>query len=83
MSCRGFSLEILGTDRQFIHAQIEENDGRKLILSFAYVRPYSEEKAVFWGAMDAFSNLNQLPWVLIGDFNDYASQDEKVGGCVL
>lgn len=63
--------------------KVEERNGQIWILTVVYIRPNNEDKQEFWDEMLSFSNSNLLPWVMIGDFNDYAFQEEKLGGVFL
>ena len=55
-------------------------DGRDVILSCLYVQPHFNMKELFWTGMEVLAKKNTLPWVVIGDFNDIASIDEKWSG---
>lgn len=64
---------------QFIHTEIVENQSSWL-LTGVYVRPHCSLKTNFWNELFQMSQNVDLAWVVLGDFNDIASLDEKSGG---
>lgn len=46
-SDKGFSINVLGDDRQFIHTEVAMPGKEPWVLSFAYVRPNSQDKTLF------------------------------------
>ncbi|KAE8732459.1 hypothetical protein F3Y22_tig00002058pilonHSYRG00012 [Hibiscus syriacus] len=69
---------IRGHTDQIIHAEIQEN-GKRWLLSTVYVQSHSNKKDEFWeNIRDCSMNINQ-PWMVVGDFNDFATIEERVG----
>ncbi|KAJ8748137.1 hypothetical protein K2173_012607 [Erythroxylum novogranatense] len=69
-SCK---LDIISSTAQCIHARCDINLVPQII-SFVYVRPYTQWKDLFWTNLVEFSHT---PWTVIGDFNDYAAFDDS------
>lgn len=77
-----YTVEIMGSNEQVIHAKIFESGKDPWLLSTVYIRPYRHYKDRFWDHAKDFSLRHQLAWIMIGDSNDYFSANEKVGGSV-
>ncbi|XP_039050208.1 uncharacterized protein LOC120191304 [Hibiscus syriacus] len=63
---------------QVIHCEIQEND-KIWLLSTVYIQPHSTKKDEAWDNIYDYSTSVDLPWMIMGDFNDFASLDERVG----
>lgn len=73
------NVQVIHSTFQVVHFMVSENN-LSWVLSCSYVQPHCQMKELFWEEMTSFAyNLN-LPWVVIGDFNDIASSEEKSGG---
>ncbi|KAK9020889.1 hypothetical protein V6N11_010901 [Hibiscus sabdariffa] len=73
-------VTILKHGKHFIDAMISVNGETEWFGTFIYGPPYREEKQAFWESM---TNLRSCPgdrWLVIGDTNVVASQEEKIGG---
>ncbi|KAK9004232.1 hypothetical protein V6N11_002039 [Hibiscus sabdariffa] len=73
-------VTILKHEKHFIDAMISVNGETEWFGTFIYGPPYREEKQAFWESM---TNLRSCPgdrWLVIGDTNVVASQEEKIGG---
>ncbi|KAK8544996.1 hypothetical protein V6N12_025851 [Hibiscus sabdariffa] len=73
-------VTILKHGKHFIDAMISVNGETEWFGTFIYGPPYQEEKQAFWESM---TNLRSCPgdrWLVIGDTNVVASQEEKIGG---
>lgn len=64
-------LHVLSYTNQAIHVQVNELH-RSWLLSGVYVQPHFHLKEEFWEELRAWSQHINLPWVVIGDFNDIA-----------
>lgn len=51
------------------------------MLSFVYATCDSRERMILWQDLSS-ANIN-LPWMVVGDFNVVAYQEEKIGGCPI
>ncbi|CAL8152453.1 unnamed protein product [Prunus armeniaca] len=50
------------------------------LLTMVYVNPYPGIRESLWKYFDGLACASHLPWLVLGDFNDIASADEKCGG---
>lgn len=49
------------------------------LLTPVYGSPHGEDRKGLWEALQQASSLHHLPWLLLGDFNQVMSEDEKRG----
>ena len=52
-------------------------------LATAYASPNFNKRKFFWEYLQNLATVISLPWVLLGDFHDMISGDEKMGGLPL
>ncbi|KAH1081940.1 hypothetical protein J1N35_021701 [Gossypium stocksii] len=64
---------------QVICYEVKEGDN-VWYASFSYVQPSFEAKNCFWEHLRSFASTCSAPWVVSGDFNDFASSNEHCGG---
>lgn len=50
------------------------------ILSDIYASPKFENMCILWENLKKVSNHHDLPWILMGDFNEVLEESEKLGG---
>lgn len=77
-----FSLSVLCSSPNFVHAEVKGKDGRKWYFTTVYRNPNSTMSAGFWEEMDNLNPLVEGPWLMIGDFNSITCRSEcsKHGG---
>ncbi|GAU46050.1 hypothetical protein TSUD_191210 [Trifolium subterraneum] len=68
------------TDFQFMHLMINFMNGPSWKFTAVYVGPKEELRKEMWQKLKSISQHNTESWMMAGDFNDIASQDEKKGG---
>lgn len=62
---------------QFIQATIHEEDFEEWVLNAVYASPNPLSRETLWENLeDTASHMNK-PWLVMGDFNDYAYQNER------
>lgn len=74
------NLEIWFSSSQVIHALVKNDDGVEWLLSVVYASPILEVRRNLWRCLEEFATEVSLPWIMIGDFHDICSADEKFGG---
>jgi hypothetical protein len=52
-------------------------------LTVVYASPREHERSATWSKLHAISRTIQEPWLMMGDFNEIASINEKKGGVVV
>lgn len=50
------------------------------ILTVVYAHPCPGIRRSLWNYLDGVSSTNNLPWLVIGDFNEFVDDSEKKGG---
>ncbi|KAK2451486.1 hypothetical protein P8452_14619 [Trifolium repens] len=91
--CRGFAggivvawktcdarIKVETADFQFIHLQIAFTNGPSWKFTAVYASPKEELRKDMWLKLSHISQNMSEGWMMAGDFNDIASQDEKKGG---
>ncbi|XP_031101801.1 uncharacterized protein LOC116005700 [Ipomoea triloba] len=71
-------LEIVSHNSQAIHTRVNR-PSKNCFITFAYVRPNLLAKCRFWDHCRSLSGSIQIPWLVLGDFNDIAGIDEQWG----
>ena len=72
---------VLVATEQEIHAIIRvRSHSLSWIISAIYTSPRFVERCMLWDNLKLIANLHDLPWALIGDFNEVISEEEKAGG---
>ena len=49
-------------------------------MSAIYASPRRSERRILWNNLSVIADIHNLPWVMVGDFNDILSCDEKWEG---
>lgn len=71
------NVRITEASSQLITATISRQDYPDWILSAIYASPTSQKRDELWNNLERTSQTITDPWLLAGDFNDFASLDEK------
>ena len=80
-SCK---VEILTHSKHSIHVLVKvSSPSLSFVLTAMYASPNFNKRQLFWDYLRNLATLVDLPWVLIGDFNNMLSEDEKLGGLPL
>lgn len=65
---------------QFIHVLAEWNNGKKTWLTAVYAHPTDSIRRELWVELRDLADPMTEPWLVIGDYNEIASIEEKEGG---
>ena len=72
---------VLSSTKQEIHATIKEcSNNLSWLLSSIYASPRLVERRILWSNRAKVAQLHTLPWLLLGDFNEILSGEDKFGG---
>ena len=72
---------VLSSTKQEIHATIKEcSNNLSWLLSSIYASPRLVERRILWLNRAKVAQLHTLPWLLLGDFNEILSGEDKFGG---
>ena len=76
-----FFVEIITRSEHSIHALVKvHSPSISFLLTTVYAPPQFHKRKLFWECLQNLARHISLPWVLLGDFNDMISDDEKLGG---
>ena len=74
-------VDVLVATKQEIHAMIRvRTQTFNWLISAIYASPRFEERCILWNNLRMIANMHDMPWTLMGDFNEVLSDDEKFGG---
>jgi exonuclease III len=74
-------VDHLCSTEQEIHASVKVRSSNYLwLISAIYGSPCRSERRILWDNLKIIAGLNNLPWVMLGDFNDILLCEEKWGG---
>ena len=74
-------IEIITHSEYSIHALVKVSfPSLTFLLTVVYASPNFTKRKFFWEYLQNLATVVSLPWVLLGDFNDMLSNDEKMGG---
>ena len=74
-------VDVLAATEQEIHAIIRvRSQSLSWIISAIYASPRFAERCLLWENLKLIANLHDLPWALMGDFNEVLTEEEKAGG---
>lgn len=79
---RNILVEPIGTAFHEIHFKVQVINNI-CILTAMYASPKFSIKKQLWEKLTYLASFINLPWLLIGDFNDISKPNEKFGGSLL
>lgn len=79
-SPHNLDFQVVGKGAQGVYAVMEVKDFKTFfVISSIYVSTKFNVRKQFWDDLESFPcNLN-LPWLVLGDFNEVMNQNEKMG----
>ena len=77
-------MEILTHSDHSLHEPMKVNSPPlTFLLTTVYAFPNFAKWKIFWNCLENLVATICLPWVLLDNFNDMTSEDEKMGGLPL
>lgn len=74
-------VSVLASTEQEIHVVVKVHSSHlSWLISTVYASPRYRERKILWDNLNLMSTLHQLPWLLLGDFNEILSTKDKLGG---
>jgi endonuclease/exonuclease/phosphatase family metal-dependent hydrolase len=70
---------VMNYSRNFINIIVEDSDKGDWRLTCYYGYPERSRRRLAWDLLRELRDMSNLPWCVIGDFNDLLSQDDKKG----
>ena len=71
----------LAKTEQEIHVTVKVLDSNLTwVLSSIYACPRLAERSLLWNNLSSIASLHHLPWLMVGDFNELFSCNDKQGG---
>ncbi|KAJ8423447.1 hypothetical protein Cgig2_008936 [Carnegiea gigantea] len=72
------TLHLIQSSRQHITMKVLRQGETPWIFSTIYGSPNEVSRQNLWTALTTFNSSNSLPWLLVGDFNDTKSMEERL-----
>ena len=74
-------VDVLAITKKEIHALIWLRcQSFNWLISAIYASPKFVERCMLWENLKMLASLHNLPWAIIGDFNEVITEDKKSGG---
>ena len=74
-------VNVLAATEQEIHALVQvRSQPLNWLISAIYASPRFAERCVLWDNLKMLASLHNLPWAIMGDFNEVIAEEEKSGG---
>ena len=74
-------VDVLASTEQEIHTLIRvRSQTLSWLISAIYASPRFEERCILWNNLRMLANMHDLPWALMGGFNEVLFDDEKFEG---
>lgn len=72
---------MLSATEQEIHATVKVcNSDSTWLISLVYASLCLDERKIMWSNLSQVVQLHKLPWLLLGDFNEVLSGEDKLEG---
>ena len=55
------------------------NESHPFLLTAIYASPNFSKRKILWNYLKKFASSVDLPWILLGDFNDMLEENDKIG----
>ncbi|KAL7219921.1 hypothetical protein ACSBR2_012893 [Camellia fascicularis] len=71
------NVRVTEASSQLITTRITKQDYPEWLLIAVYASPISNKRGEIWASLGHTAQNNSAPWMIAGDFNDFASHSEK------
>ncbi|KAF5449972.1 hypothetical protein F2P56_030362 [Juglans regia] len=79
--CKEKEVEILNYSQHHINAMVRSEEKKmSWLLSGFYGHPVVSKRKNTWDLLSLLNSASEMPWCVIGDFNEILCQTEKMGG---
>ena len=55
------------------------NESHPFLLTAIYASPNFSKRKILWNSLKNFASSVDLPWILLGDFNEMLEENDKIG----
>ena len=73
-------VHIITQNAQGVHVIVEVNSTTSFFLSAIYASTRFRNRKLLWNDLHQISKNVNMPWLVVGDFNEVLCQSEKWGG---
>ena len=74
-------IKLLAATEQEVHATVKVCASNfSWLISAIYASPRLAERRILWSNIEEIGQLHNLPWLMVGDFNEVLSGEDKFGG---
>lgn len=74
-------IEYLSSSPQYIHCKmIDRNGGEEHLITFIYGETTYHKRRALWDALVLLAPNILTPWLVVGDFNAFLQETDKLGG---
>ncbi|XP_057418459.1 uncharacterized protein LOC130712657 [Lotus japonicus] len=78
------TIDVLSSHRQFVHTKVSFlEDHQQALATFVYGSPQPSMRDYLWESLVSIVSAQDIPWIVIGDFNAYQEASDKFGGAGL
>lgn len=71
------SVTVVNKSKQIITLLVEDHQKNAWLLSAVYASPNATSRELLWQYIEKCDGLDEVPWVIIGDFNQVLSTEES------
>lgn len=74
-------VRYVASSSQYIHHEVYDRMGTfRFWLTAIYAHNRLDQRRILWKHLTSISTNYQGPWCAVGDFNNFASSNDRVGG---
>ncbi|XP_058783262.1 uncharacterized protein LOC131657933 [Vicia villosa] len=74
-------IKLVCEEEQFIHVEVRGLDGSfQYFATIVYAMNQLNRRKVLWEQIDNLGNAINMPWIVMGDYNNVLSSKDRIGG---